>query len=136
MRIHKIRLLAAAVLSFVFSVLYNGLVHLVILGSANRQVEALRRADFSSKMWISLPATLATTFLFTAIYAFFVSEKNARTGLLYGFCFGVLIAIMVDLNQYVLYPLPFPLVAKWALFGIIEFSLMGVIVGSVVRDRA
>ena len=107
MRIHKIRLLAAAVLSFVFSVLYNGLVHLVILGSANRQVEALRRADFSSKMWISLPATLATTFLFTAIYAFFDSEKNARTGLLYGLCFGVLIAIMVDLNQYVLYPLPF-----------------------------
>lgn len=122
-------------LSFVFSLLYNGLVHLVILSAADRQIEPLKRADFPSKMWISFLATLAASFFFTAIYAFFVSEKNTRTGLFYGFCFGIFTAVMVDLNQYVLYPLPFPLVAEWALSGIIEFSLLGVIVGSIVKDK-
>jgi len=135
MRINKIRLLIAAMLSFVFSIFYNGLVHLVILGTANKQVESLRRVDFSSKAWISLLATFAVLVIFTAIYSLFVSEKGTKRGLLFGFCFGLFIAIIVDINQYVLYPLPFSLVARWALFGIIEFSLIGMIVGSIVNDK-
>jgi len=135
MRIKKIRFLLAAMLSFVFSILYNGIVHLVILGEANQQVESLRRVDFSSKVWISILATLAVSFLFTALYSFFVSEKSIRKGLFFGFVFGLLIAVIVDINQYVLYPLPFLLVAKWAWFGMMEFSLMGMIVGSIVKDK-
>jgi hypothetical protein len=135
MRINKIRLLIATILSFVFSIFYNGLVHLVILSKANKQVESLRRVDCSSKAWIALLATLVTSFIFTAIYTLFVSKKSAKKGLYFGFCFGLFIAIMVDINQYVLYPLPFSLVARWALFGIIELSLIGMIVGSIVKDN-
>jgi hypothetical protein len=51
--------------------------------------------------------------------------------LLYGFGFGLFIAIMLDLNQYIFYPLPFSLVAKWALSGITEFTLIGLIAGSI-----
>jgi len=134
-RINKIRLFIAVILSYIFSILYNGLVHLVILGTANKQVELLRRVDFSSKAWISLLATLATSFLFTLIYSLFVSEKSIKRGTLFGFCFGGFIAIIVDINQYVLYPLPLSLVARWALFGIIEFSLIGMIVGSIVKEK-
>lgn len=135
MRINKIRLLIATMLSFVFSIFYNGLVHLVILGSANKQVESLRRVDFSSKAWISLLSTFAVLFIFTAVYSLLVSEKSVKGGLFFGFCFGLFVAIIVDVNQYVLYPLPFSLVARWALFGMIEFSLIGMIVGSIVKDK-
>ena len=128
------KFLVATGLSFIFSIIYNGLVHLVILSAANKQAEFLRRADFSSKAWISILATLATSFLFTAICSFFVSEKSPKTGLSFGFCFGLLIAIIVDINQYVLYPLPFSLVASWAFFGTIEFCMIGMIVGAVVKD--
>ncbi|HPQ78668.1 MAG TPA: hypothetical protein PK427_08430, partial [Synergistales bacterium] len=61
--------------------------------------------------------------------------KSYKKGLFFGFCFGLLIAIMVDVNQYVLYPLPFSLVASWALFGVVEFSLIGLIVGLIVKDK-
>ncbi|HOI82601.1 MAG: hypothetical protein WCS47_09180 [Thermovirgaceae bacterium] len=135
MKTGKIRLLIAAMISFVFSIVYNGLVHLVILGTANKRVESLRRVDFSSKAWISLLATLAISFLLPMIYSRFVSEKSYKKGLFFGFCFGLLIAIMVDVNQYVLYPLPFSLVASWALFGVVEFSLIGLIVGLIVKDK-
>ena len=135
MRINKIRLLIATLLSFVFSLFYNALVHLIILSTANKQVESLRRVDFSSKAWISILATFAVLFIFTAIYSLFVSEKSTKKGLFFGFCFGLFIAIIVDINQYVLYPLPFSLVARWALFGIIEFSLIGTIVGSIIKDK-
>lgn len=47
--------------------------------------------------------------------------------------FGLHIALMADLNQYVLFPLPFALVAQWALFGLIEHSLL--IMGSIVKDK-
>lgn len=112
MKIDRIRLLTATLLLFTFPLLYNGLVHGVILGSANKQVEALMRVDFPSKLWVFILATLATSFLFTSLYAFFVSGKNIKTGLLYGFGFGLFLAIMVDLNQHVFYPLPFSLPAK------------------------
>lgn len=135
MKTGKIRLLIAAMISFVFSIVYNGLVHLVILGTANKRVESLRRVDFSSKAWISLLATLAISFLLPMIYSRFVSEKSYKKGFFFGFCFGLLIAIMVDVNQYVLYPLPFSLVASWALFGVVEFSLIGLIVGLIVKDK-
>ena len=121
-------------LSFVFSILYNGLVHLVILSTANKDVESLRRVDLSSKAWISLLATLVTSFIFTTIYSLFVSEKSIKRGLFFGFLFGLCIVIIVDVNQYVLYPLPFSLVAWWALFGIIEFSLIGMIVGFILKN--
>ncbi len=135
MKTDKMKFLAATGLSFIFSIFYNGLVHLVILSTANKQAEVLRRADFSSKAWISILVTLATSFLFTAIYSFFVSKKSPKTGLSFGFCFGLLIAIIVDINQYVLYPLPFSLVAGWAFFGTIEFCMIGMIVGAVVKDK-
>ena len=122
--------------AFIFSVLYNGLVHLVVLGSANRQMEPLRCADFSSKIWISLAGTLAVSFLFTGIYVLFSREKNVRTGAFFGLLFGLAAAVLVDLNQYVIYPLPFALAAAWSFFGVIEFTLLGAIVGSIMRDKA
>jgi len=135
MKTDKVRFLIASVISFTFSMLYNGIVHLIILSTVNKQVESLRRVDFSSKAWISILATLTTSFIFTTIYSISVSEKNSKKGLLFGFCFGLLIVILVDINQYVLYSLPFSLVASWAMFGIIEFSIIGMIVGYIVKDE-
>ena len=136
MKINFIRILVNAFVLFLFSLLYNGLVHMVLLANANKQIEALKRADFSSKMGISLLATSITSLLFSWLYAGFVSPKNKGTALRFGLCFGLFISIMVDLNQYVLYPLPFSLAAQWAFFGIVEFSLLGLITGTLLREPA
>lgn len=131
-----IRILTAGAVASVFSVLYNGLVHMVILGPANQQLETLKRGDFSSKVWISLAGTLAVCFLFTGIYALFSGKKDLGTGMRFGFLFGLAAAVLVDLNQYVLYPLPFSLVVHWSFFGVVEFTVLGAIVGSIVRGKA
>ena len=44
---NRIRIVIAAVAAFGFLVVYNGLVHLVILAGPNKQTEHLRRVDFS-----------------------------------------------------------------------------------------
>ena len=133
MAINRIRIVIAAVTAFGFSMVYNGLVHLVILAGPNKQTEHLRRADFSSKTWISLVTTLATSLLFVGIYAVFVKRQTVKTGVLFGLCFGLFVALIVDLNQYVLYPLPFSLVAGWFVFGVIEFTLLDLIVGLIIK---
>ena len=130
------RVFTAGVTAFFFSVIYNGLVHTLVLGTANRQLEPLRRPDFSSKIWVSLAGTLAVSFLFTGIYALFAGRKDIQTGALFGFLFGLAAAVLVDLNQYVLYPLPFSLAAAWSFFGVIEFTLLGAIVGAIVREKS
>jgi uncharacterized membrane protein YhfC len=122
-----VRVLATVLATFVFSLLYNALVHLVILAEANTATAPLRRPDFSSYLGLSLAATFLACALFTFIYVRLVDKKNLRTGLLYGFCVGLLLAVMVDFNAYILYPLPFSLVWKWAVFGVVEFSLLGLL---------
>jgi len=40
---------------------------------------------------------------------------------------GSLPGLLVDLNQYVLFPIPAVVAAQWFLGGLIEFSLYGII---------
>lgn len=41
------------------------------------------------------------------------------------FVFALLAGVLVDLNQYVMYPIPASLIAKWFVFGLIEFCVYG-----------
>lgn len=134
MKLNAARIILNSVLLFFSSLLYNGLVHMLILAEANKQMETLKRADFSSKMGISILATFIASLLFSFLYARFVSPKSRTAGLKFGLCFGLFISVMVDLNQYVLYPLPFSLAAKWAFFGIIEFTFLGLITGMTLKE--
>ncbi len=135
MKLNASRIILNSVLLFFSSLLYNGLVHMVILSEANKQIEALKRTDFSSKMGLSILATFMTSLLFSFLYARFVSPKSRTAGLKFGLCFGLFISVMVDLNQYILYPLPFSLASKWAFSGIIEFTFLGLITGTILKER-
>jgi len=67
------------------------------------------------------------------VFALFYSvsyDRWRKTGSLveaawHSLYFGIAIIVIVDLNQYAQYALPFSLVAKWALFGLVEFLLYG-----------
>ncbi|MBP7341584.1 MAG: hypothetical protein KA957_04630 [Syntrophaceae bacterium] len=126
------RFVATVLACFAFSLLYNALVHLIILAEANAAIAPLRRPDFSSYLGLSIAATFLVCALFVFIYLCLVEKKSFRTGLLFGFCTGLLLAAVVDINAYVLYPLPFSLVWKWAVFGVGEFSLMGLLAAWVL----
>jgi hypothetical protein len=116
---------------FLFALLWNGLIHFIILRSADSEIAYLHRPDLSDKMWLSLIVTLCLSILFTVSYSKWRKDGNLKETLLHSIFFAILMGIIVDLNQYVLYPLPFCLIIQWFLFGVVEFIIYGLIAKAV-----
>jgi len=113
---------------FAVSLAWNGLVHLVLLRQAHLAVQHLLRPDFASKAWLTLVVTAGTILLFVWGYGRFARDASLREGARYGLFFGLVASLLVDLNQYVLYSIPAWVAASWAVGGICEFTLYGLLV--------
>ena len=122
--------LAVSIL-FVLSLAWNSLLHLVILRRANEAVQHLRRTDLPGAMGWSLLLTGLVCVLFVWGYVRTARTGTLREGLGYGLFIGLLVALLVDVNQYLLYPLPFSLVLKWFAGGVLEFTFYGAVVSLV-----
>ena len=128
-------LLTCAVL-FVVALAWNAFVHLVVLRAANASVQALRRPDLAGKAWLSLLLTAGIVTLFVWGYGRVARTGSLREGLGYGVFFALLAGLLVDLNQYVLFPIPAIVAAQWFLGGLVEFCLYGVITAWLYPPRS
>jgi energy-converting hydrogenase Eha subunit C len=126
--------LAAGIL-FVLSLVWNGLVHLVLLRRANEAIQHLRRTDLSGALGWSLLLTGLVCVLFVWGYVRTARTGTLREGVGYGLFIGLLVALMVDVNQYLLYPLPASLVLKWFAGGVLEFTFYGAVVSRICPVR-
>lgn len=120
-------LLIAFAALFTFALLWNGFFHLILLAKVNASVQHLHRPDLADKMWLSLLLTAGVVALFIFGYRSFARSYSVREGAGYGLFFAALAGLLVDLNQYVLYPVPASTAALWFLGGVVEFTLYGMI---------
>jgi hypothetical protein len=124
---NRARWALAAVLLFVLSLLWNGFVHMVLLAEANAALAPLRRPDAEATMPLALLLTAGLAGVFVWGYARFARDRSFAEGALYGLFFALVAGLLVDLNQYVLYPIDGSLVAMWFAAGLAEFVVYGVI---------
>ena len=106
---------------------WNSFWHLVVLRAANASVQHLRRPDLADKAWLSLLLMAGIVVVFVWGYGRFARNGSWREGLGYGLFFALVAGLLVDLNQYVLFPIPAAVAAQWFVGGLIEFSLYGII---------
>jgi hypothetical protein len=109
------------------AIAWNGFLHLVVLRAANASVEHLRRPDLADKAWLSLVLTAGIVMAFVLGYRRCARTGSWREGLSYGLGFALVAGLLVDLNQYVLYPIPARVAAQWFVGGLVEFSLYGIV---------
>ena len=87
------------------------------------------RTNLDDYMWLSVLMTFAVTLLFTFGYSYFTRTGKISEVILYGVFFALVAGVLVDLNQYVLYPIPGHLVFYWLFIGgLLEFSLYGALI--------
>ena len=79
--------------------------------------------------------TAGLALLFTWSYARWARGGRVYDGLKHGLFFGLLAGVVVDLNQYFLYPIPASLAAKWFVFGLIEFCCYGLLASRLYPIR-
>ena len=112
---------------FVFALLWNTIVHMVILREANMALDAIARPATERNSLLFLIPTAAVALLFVYSYALLVRTPGIKRGLAHGAFFGFLAGFLVDLNQFLLYPIPGSLAFQWFLFGFLEFCIYGAI---------
>jgi hypothetical protein len=127
-------LLTCGVLLIV-AIAWNAFVHLVLLRAANASVQHLRRPDLAEKAWLSLLLTAAIVIAFVWGYGRIARSGSWREGVGYGLFFALLAGLLVDLNQYVLFPIPAVVAMQWFLGGLVEFSLYGIIAARMYPPR-
>jgi hypothetical protein len=132
----KKKFIISGFIIFITSLLYNGLVHGVLLKNSYVSIRHLLREDMGQKMWLSLLTTLAISYLFVFNFSKWSKGKGIKEGILYGIFFACLIGLFVDINQYVMYPLPFIVVTKWFISGLLEFVIDGIIVSFIYSKNA
>jgi hypothetical protein len=125
---HYRRFLLACLVLFVVALCWNAFLHLLVLRETNAAVQHLRRPDLADKAWLSLLLTAGLVCLFVWGYRRCARTGRVGEGLAYGVFFALVAGLLVDLNQYVLYPIPAWVASRWFLGGLVEFSLYGVIV--------
>ncbi len=127
------RYLLAGVILFIFAIAWNAGIHLFVLAEVDASVRHLRRADFGDKLALSFLLTGGIIAIFLAGWIRFFRTGSFREGAYYGFLFGVLAGLLVDLNQYIVYPIPGSVAALWCCSGIMEFTIYGVLASRVLR---
>ena len=125
----------SSIVIFILALLWNYILHGVILAIESEAVKSLFRTDMKDKIWLSLIMALILIMVFVYGYTRISSKGTVLEGALYGFVFGITAGLLVDVNQYILYPLPASLVIKWFLFGVLEFTIYGVLVSRLYRKK-
>jgi hypothetical protein len=122
------RFICASAILFLTALAWNTFVHLVLFKEADASIQSLRRSDVRDTLWLSLVLTAGISCLFVWGYSRFAKNGSSTEGILFGLFFALTAGLLVDLNQYILYPIPATLAFRWFLGGIVEFVLYGIIV--------
>ncbi len=125
------RFALASIAVFLFAILWNGFVHLILFREADSVITTFGRPESERNLSLSVLATLLLSVLFVWSYAHFAKRGTIKEGLIFGVFFALLAGVLVDLNQYVLYPIPAPLALTWFAFGVVEFCISGIIVSKL-----
>lgn len=119
------RFLLTAAAIFIFALVWNSLVHGLILADARAQMAQVWRA--APDLGLGLAATAAIAVLFVTSHAAWARQGGVREGLAHGVFFALVAGVLVDLNQYLLYPVPGRLALAWFAFALVEFSVYGLL---------
>jgi hypothetical protein len=123
-----VRFIITSLTLSVIALVWNGFLHTIILPDFNEAVSLLRRPDLANFMWLSLLMILGITSLYVLGYSQFARKGTLQEGISYGLFFAILAGLLVDLNQYILYPIPASTALAWFGGGVVEFVLYGILI--------
>jgi hypothetical protein len=132
------RFFIATLAIVIFALVWNGVVHLIILHEADSVLNTIGRPESQRNLYLSLIVTALLSMLFVWSYSHTAKQGDLHDGLRHGVFFGILAGTLVDLNQYILYPIPASLAFFWFIFGLIEFCIYGILVSKLypIKDKA
>lgn len=107
----------------------------VILKETFQSLQHIWRPDMNKYLWIMPVVSIIFAIIFTYIYIQWNKNKGILEGLRYGILMGILVNLVGIVNQFVIYPIPFSLALQLFLLGLIEFSIVGMLLSVVYKQK-
>jgi hypothetical protein len=127
----------AFIAAFLFIFCFEFLFHGMFMKSAYMETASLWRpeADFHSHFPLLLLGQAVIAFFFVAIYC----RGFSGSGVAGGVRLGILLALIFtggELIQFAVQPLTTKILVSWIIGGLIEFAILGAIVGAIYKPSA
>ncbi|MDD8017684.1 MAG: hypothetical protein PHP42_04870 [Bacteroidota bacterium] len=129
----KVLIGAAAV--FVAMMVFDFIVHGVLLASAYKETASLWRPDMQSMMWIYWVIGLVGSFFFSFIFSKGYEGKGIAEGVRYGLYIGIWMSIGMAYGTYGMIAIPYYMALQWFIYGIIEYVIFGIILALVFGKK-
>ncbi len=128
------RAVIAVVAIFVTWAVLDFIIHGVILCEPYKNTATLWRPMEEMNMGLIYVGTLIFSIAFVTIYTIFFSEKGIVPGLKYGLIFGLGVGFSMGYGSYAVMPIPHSIAFCWFLGTVVETTVAGLILGSLVKQ--
>ena len=130
------RFWVASLVTFVVVQAMDFVIDEVFMKSANESLKSLWRPDMMSRMWVMYLVGVLVALLFTFIFIKGREGKGISEGVRYGIIIWLFVNVPMGASMWVLLPIPYMIIFRGLLFGLLEMLVAGILVAVIYKPLA
>jgi uncharacterized PurR-regulated membrane protein YhhQ (DUF165 family) len=130
------RFLVASAVTYVVVQAMELVINNVLMKSANESLMSLWRPNMTSRMWVMYVVGVIVALLFTYIFVKGREGKGIAEGVRYGIIIWLFVSAPMSVSMWVLLPIPYIIILRWMLYGLLEMLVAGILVAVIYKPLA
>jgi uncharacterized PurR-regulated membrane protein YhhQ (DUF165 family) len=130
------RFFVASLVTYVVVQTMDLVINEVFMKGANESLKSLWRPNMMSRMWITYVVGVLVALLFTYIFVKGREGKGIAEGVRYGIIIWLFVSVPMSVSMWVLLPIPYIIILRWMLFGLLEMLVAGILVAVIYKPLA
>ena len=130
------RFLVASTVTYVVVQAMELVINNVLMKSANESLMSLWRPNMMSRMWVMYAVGVLVALLFTYIFVKGREGKGIAEGVRYGIIIWLFVSVPMSVSMWVLLPIPYIIILRWMLYGLLEMLIAGILVAVIYKPVA
>ncbi|OGD19095.1 MAG: hypothetical protein A2Y69_08955 [Candidatus Aminicenantes bacterium RBG_13_59_9] len=130
------RFLVASAVTYVVVQAMELVINNVLMKSANESLMSLWRPNMMSRMWIMYAVGGLVALLFPYIFVKGREGKGIAEGVRYGIIIWLFVSVPMSVSMWVLLPIPYIIILRWMLYGLLEMLVAGILVAVIYKPLA
>jgi len=108
----------------------------LFMKGANELLKSLWRPNMMSRMWVMYVVGVLIALLFTYIFIKGREGKGIAEGVRYGIIIWLFFNVPMNVSMWVMLPIPYIIILRWMLFGLLEMLVAGILVAVIYKPLA
>jgi uncharacterized PurR-regulated membrane protein YhhQ (DUF165 family) len=127
------RFFVASLVTYVVVQAMDFIINEVFMKGANESLKSLWRPNMMARMWVMYVVGVLVALLFTYIFVKGREGKGIAEGVRYGIIIWLFVSVPMSVSMWVLLPIPYIIILRWMLFGLLEMLVAGILVAVIYK---